>query len=34
VLVTGQTGLELLHLHPQFFDLGFVDQPRNLMVFW
>jgi hypothetical protein len=34
VLVTGQTGLELLHLRLQFFDLGFVDQPRNLMVFW
>jgi hypothetical protein len=34
VLPTGQTSLELLHLHLQFFGLGFVDQPRNLVVFW
>jgi hypothetical protein len=32
---TGQTGLELLLLHLlRFFGLGFVDQPRNPMVFW
>jgi hypothetical protein len=31
---TGQTGLELLHLLLWFFGLGFVDQPRNPMVFW
>jgi hypothetical protein len=31
---TGQTGLELLHLRLWFFGLGFVDQPRNLVVFW
>jgi hypothetical protein len=31
---TGQTGLELLHLRLRFFGLGFVDQPRNLVVFW
>jgi hypothetical protein len=30
---TGQTGLELLHLRLRFFGLGFVDQPRNLVVF-
>jgi hypothetical protein len=29
VLLTGQTGLELLHRHLWFFGLGFVDQPRN-----
>jgi hypothetical protein len=29
----GQTGLELLHLHLRFFSLGFVDQPRNPVVF-
>jgi hypothetical protein len=29
VLLTGQTGLELLHLRLRFFGLGFVDQPRN-----
>jgi hypothetical protein len=34
VLLTGQTGLELLHLRLRFFSLGFVDQPRNLVVFW
>jgi hypothetical protein len=28
VLLTGQTGLELLHLRLRFFGLGFVDQPR------
>jgi hypothetical protein len=31
VLLTGQSSLMLLHL---FFGLGFVDQPRNLVVFW
>jgi hypothetical protein len=31
---TGQTSLELLHLHLRFIGLGFVDQPRNLVVFW
>jgi hypothetical protein len=31
---TGQTGLELLHLRLLFFGLGFVDQPRNPVVFW
>jgi hypothetical protein len=30
---TSQTGLELLHLRLRFFRLGFVDQPRNLVVF-
>jgi hypothetical protein len=30
---TGQTGLELLQHRLQFFSLGFVDQPKNLMVF-
>jgi hypothetical protein len=34
VHLTGQTGLELLHLRLRFFGLGFVDQPRNLVVFW
>jgi hypothetical protein len=31
---TGQTGLMLLHLRLRLFGLGFVDQPRNLVVFW
>jgi hypothetical protein len=31
---TGQTSLELLQLHLRFFGLGFVDQPRNPVVFW
>jgi hypothetical protein len=31
---TSQTGLELLHLRLWFFGLGFVDQPRNPVVFW
>jgi hypothetical protein len=30
---TGQTGLELLLHRLRFFDLGFVDQPRNKVVF-
>jgi hypothetical protein len=31
VLLTGQTG----QTHRlRFFGLGFVDQPRNLVVFW
>jgi hypothetical protein len=34
VLLTGQTGLELLHLRLLFFGFGFLDQPRNLVVFW
>jgi hypothetical protein len=34
VLLTGQTGLELLQHRLWFFGLGFVDQPRNLVVFW
>jgi hypothetical protein len=34
VLLTGQTGLEQLHLRLRFFGLVFVDQPRNLVVFW
>jgi hypothetical protein len=34
VLHTCQTGLELLHLCLWFFGLGFVDQPRNPVVFW
>jgi hypothetical protein len=34
VLSTGQTGLMLLHLRLRFFGLGFVDQPRNPVVFW
>jgi hypothetical protein len=33
-LLTGQIGLELLQLRLWFFGLGFVDQPRNPMVFW
>jgi hypothetical protein len=31
---TGQTGLALLQLRLRFFGLGFVDQPRNPVVFW
>jgi hypothetical protein len=31
---TGQTGLKLLLHRLRFFDLGFVDQPRNPVVFW
>jgi hypothetical protein len=31
---TGQTGPALLQLHLRFFGLGFVDQPRNPVVFW
>jgi hypothetical protein len=31
---TGQTDLDLLHLRLRFFGLGFVDQPRNPVVFW
>jgi hypothetical protein len=31
---TGQTGPMLLHHRLRFFGLGFVDQPRNLVVFW
>jgi hypothetical protein len=34
VLPTGQTSLELLHLRVRFSGLGFVDQPRNPVVFW
>jgi hypothetical protein len=34
VLLTDQTGLMLLHLRLRFFGLGFVDQPRNPVVFW
>jgi hypothetical protein len=34
VLFTGQTGLVLLQHHLRFFGLGFVDQPRNPVVFW
>jgi hypothetical protein len=34
VLLTGQTGLALLQLRLRFFGLGFVDQPRNPVVFW
>jgi hypothetical protein len=30
----GQTGLALLQHHLRFFGLGFVDQPRNPVVFW
>jgi hypothetical protein len=33
VLLTGQTDLELLHLHLRFFGLGFADQLRNPVVF-
>jgi hypothetical protein len=28
------TGPMLLHLRLRFFGVGFVDQPRNLLVFW
>jgi hypothetical protein len=31
---TGQIGLALLHFRLRFFGLGFVDQARNLVVFW
>jgi hypothetical protein len=34
VLLTSQTGPMLLHLRLRFFDHGFVDQPRNPVVFW
>jgi hypothetical protein len=34
VLLTGQTGPMLLQLRLRFFSLGFVDQPRNPVVFW
>jgi hypothetical protein len=34
LLTTGQTGLALLQHRLQFFGLGFLDQPRNLVVFW
>jgi hypothetical protein len=40
VLPTGQTGTHrsdrsaLLQLRLRFFGLGFVDQPRNLVIFW
>jgi hypothetical protein len=34
MLPTGQTGLALLQHRLQFFGLGFVDQPRNPLVFW
>jgi hypothetical protein len=34
VLLTGQTGLEQLQHRLRFSGLGFVDQPRNLVVFW
>jgi hypothetical protein len=34
VLPTGQTGLALLQHRLRFFGLGFVDQPRNPVVFW
>jgi hypothetical protein len=34
VLHTGQTGLALLQHRLRFFGLGFVDQPRNPVVFW
>jgi hypothetical protein len=33
VLLTDQTGLELLLLRLPFFGLGFVDQPRSPVVF-
>jgi hypothetical protein len=33
VHLTGQTSLELLHLRLRLFGLGFVDQPRNPVVF-
>jgi hypothetical protein len=31
---TGQTGLAFLQHRLRFFGLGFVDQPRNPVVFW
>jgi hypothetical protein len=31
---TGQSGLALLQHRLRFFDLGFVDQPKNPVVFW
>jgi hypothetical protein len=31
---TGQTSLALLQHRLRFFGLGFVDQPRNPVVFW
>jgi hypothetical protein len=31
---TGQIGLELLLHCLRFFGLGFVDQPRNPVIFW
>jgi hypothetical protein len=31
---TGQTGLELLQYRLRFSGLGFVDKPRNPVVFW
>jgi hypothetical protein len=34
VLLTGQTGLALLQHRLRFFGLGFVDLPRNQVVFW
>jgi hypothetical protein len=34
VLLTGQTSLGLLQHHLWFFGFGFVDQPRNPVVFW
>jgi hypothetical protein len=34
VLPNSQTGLALLQLRLRFFGLGFVDQPRNPVVFW
>jgi hypothetical protein len=34
VLVIGQTVPMLLHLRLRFFGHGFVDQPRNPVVFW
>jgi hypothetical protein len=34
VLLTGQTGLELLLHRLWFSGLGFLDQPRNPVVFW
>jgi hypothetical protein len=34
VLLTSQTGLALLQNRLRFFGLGFVDQPRNPVVFW
>jgi hypothetical protein len=34
VLLTGQTNLALLQHHLWFFSIGFVDQPRNPVIFW